>query len=171
MTAETPVTELLPSSVEHAAPTPWVEARRRLAEAGWFWLATTRADGRPHVMPLLAVWLDEALYFATSPATVKGKNLVRKAHCVLATASADAHLVVEGRAAKVHDDTMLYRVADAYASKYDWHVAVRDSAFYADGAPTAGPPPYEVYQVKPEVVFGFGTDDAFSPTRWRFGKR
>lgn len=168
MTAETPLAELLPSTVEHAAPTPWEGARRRLAEAGWFWLATTRMDGRPHVMPLLAVWLDEALCFVTSPTTVKGKNLMRAAHCVLTTAATDAHLVVEGRAAKVHDDALLRRVADAYAAKYDWRVTIRDGAFYADGAPTAGPPPYEVYEVKPDVVFGFGTDDAFSPTRWRF---
>lgn len=169
MTAETPMTELLPSTVAHAAPMPWEEARRRLAESSLFWLATTRADGRPHVMPLLAVWLDSALYFVTAPTTIKGKNLMRDAHCVLAAAAADAQLVVEGRTAKVRDETTLRRVADAYAAKYDWHVTIRDGAFYAEGAPTAGPPPYEAYEVKPDVIFGFGGDETFSPTRWRFG--
>jgi hypothetical protein len=38
------------------------------------------------------------------------------------------------------------------------------------GAPTAGPPPYEVYAVAPEVVYAFGVDDEHAPrsTRWRF---
>lgn len=35
---------------------PWPEARRRLAEGRTYWPATTRPGGRPHIMPLLAVW-------------------------------------------------------------------------------------------------------------------
>jgi hypothetical protein len=51
----------------------------------------------------------------------------------------------------------------------DWQLTVRDGAFQnAEGVPTAGPQPYDVYRVTPRVVFGFGTDEAFSPTRWRF---
>jgi hypothetical protein len=37
------------------------------------------------------------------------------------------------------------------------------------GAPTAGPPPYEVYEVIPKTAFGFSTDLSFGPTRWDFG--
>lgn len=46
---------------------------------------------------------------------------------------------------------------------------VEGPAEYA--APTAGAPPYEVYEVTPGVVFGFATDDRFDTgpaTRWRF---
>jgi len=75
----------------------------------------------------------------------KGKNLARDARCVLTAASHKLHLVVEGKAAKV-----------------------RDGALYGDGAPTAGPPPDEVYAVTPATVFGFGEDESFSATRWRF---
>jgi hypothetical protein len=39
---------------------------------------------------------------------------------------------------------------------------------WADGAPTAGPPPYQVYEVTPTTAFAFGKDESFSPTRWRF---
>jgi hypothetical protein len=49
-----------------------------------------------------------------------------------------------------------------------WLVTVRDGAFHANGAPTAGPPPYDVYRVQSVTAFGFGTDDTVSPTRWRF---
>ena len=62
-------------------------------------------------------------------------------------------------------------MADAYRSKYGWPVEIRDGAFDAPyGAPTAGPPPYVVYEVTPVQVFGFGTSDALGPrtTRWRF---
>ena len=169
MADKEPVAEKLPSNADHAAPTPWAEARRRLAEGQWYWLTTARPDGRPHVRPVLAVWLDSALYFCSGNTTRKGKNLTRNSHCVITVGSEDAHLVVEGKAARVSDEARLHRVAEVYASKYEWHVTVRDGAFYADyGAPTAGPPPYEVYEVTPTMVFGFGTDESFSPTRWRF---
>ena len=169
MANKQPMAEKLPSNGDHPAPTPWAEARRHLTEGNWYWLATVRPDGRPHVMPVLAVWLDRALYFVAGAATRKAKNLARDAHCVITVATEDAHLVVEGEAAKVRDETKLQRVAAVYASKYQWHVTVRDGAFDADyGAPTAGPPPYEVYEVTPTKAFGFGTDESFSPTRWRF---
>ncbi|HEV2894753.1 MAG TPA: pyridoxamine 5'-phosphate oxidase family protein, partial [Actinomycetota bacterium] len=71
--------------------------------------------------------------------------------------------------AKVADEPTLRRVAEAYAAKYGWRVEVSEGAFHADGAPTAGPPPYEVYAVAPSTAFAFGTDESFSPTRWSFG--
>jgi len=149
--------------------TPWAEARGHLEEAGTYWLATVRPDGRPHVMPVLAVWVDGALHFSASPTSRKAKNLARDAHCVITAGSRALDLVVEGEAAQVRNEARLHRVAGAYASKYDWHVTVRDGAFYADGAPTAGPPPYEVYEVTPTMALGFPTEEGtFSPTRWRF---
>jgi nitroimidazol reductase NimA-like FMN-containing flavoprotein (pyridoxamine 5'-phosphate oxidase superfamily) len=62
MTNDEPIADLLPSSIAHAEPMAWEEARRRLARAHWYWLATVRPDERPHAMPLLAVWLNGALY-------------------------------------------------------------------------------------------------------------
>jgi nitroimidazol reductase NimA-like FMN-containing flavoprotein (pyridoxamine 5'-phosphate oxidase superfamily) len=158
-----------PFSTDDARPlTTWAEARRRLEEADTYWLATVRPDGRPHVMPVLAVGVDGALHFSAGATTRKGKNLARNPHCVITVSSPSLDLVVEGEAAKVRDDARLRRVAEAYASKYQWQVTVRDGAFYADGAPTAGPPPYGVYEVTPTAAFGFGTDESFTAMRWRF---
>ena len=57
----TPVTTLDQRYSEPAATaTGWAETRQVLAAAELFWLTTVRADGRPHVTPLVAVWLDEA---------------------------------------------------------------------------------------------------------------
>ena len=148
--------------------TPWAEARTRLAEADTYWLATMRPDGRPHVVPVLAVWLDGALHFSTGPASRKGRNLARDTRCVIAVDSDVLHLVVEGEAAKVSDRARLQRVAEAYASKYGWQVTVRDNALDGDGAPTAGPPPYEVYEVLPTIAFGFRTGESLGATRRRY---
>ncbi|WP_169239088.1 pyridoxamine 5'-phosphate oxidase family protein [Candidatus Roseilinea sp. NK_OTU-006] len=171
MSERQPVAEKLPASVEYPAPTPWAEGRRHVIEGQLYWLVTVRPDGRPHVRPVLAVWLDGALYFAAGAGTRKRKNLIHDPHCAITTADDEAHMVVEGTATRVQDDAKLRRVAEAYAAKYDWHVTVRDGAFEAEyGAPTAGLPPYEVYEVTPETVFGFGANETFSPTRWRFDR-
>jgi nitroimidazol reductase NimA-like FMN-containing flavoprotein (pyridoxamine 5'-phosphate oxidase superfamily) len=169
MSGKEPLAELQPQlSNEGAAPTPWREAQQRLEEVNTYWLATVRPNGRPHVVPLLAVWMEGALYFSASPDTRKARNLSRSPHCVLTAENPQLHLVVEGIAEKVSDPSLLQRVAGGYAAKYGWLVEVRDGAFYAEGAPTAGPPPYEVYRVKPVVVLGFGTDGTFNATRWQF---
>ena len=39
----------------------WAAARQRLVEAETYLLATVRPDARPHVVPVLAVWLDGIL--------------------------------------------------------------------------------------------------------------
>jgi Pyridoxamine 5'-phosphate oxidase len=151
-----------------APPPSWPEAGRRIAEAGFYWLATGHPNGRPHVRPVLAVWADGALHFVTGAATRKGMNLARDSHCVVTAASGGLHLVVEGQAARVSDEAMLKRVAAVYASKYAWPVEVRDGAFYADGAPTAGPPPYQLYQIRPATIFAFSEDGSVSAMRWSF---
>lgn len=146
----------------------WSDTIERLG-GETYWLATVRRDGRPHLVPVLAVWVDEAVYFCAGAGTSKARNLAGDAHCAISASAATVDLVVEGTATRVGDEPTLHRVADAYAAVYDWHVTVRDGAFHdVEGAPTAGPPPFDVYSVTPSTAFGFGTDESFTPTRWRF---
>jgi hypothetical protein len=172
-----PLAELDPRfSSDDATPTAWTEARERLEKAEVYWLATVRPDGRPHVTPLLSVWLDGALYFCTGPDERKARNLARNPHCILATGcnSLDEglDLVVEGDAVRMSDEARLRRIAEAYESKYggDWRFAVRDGAFYHDPESLRGTDPGEalMYVVAPSTVFGFGKGELFSQTRWRF---
>jgi nitroimidazol reductase NimA-like FMN-containing flavoprotein (pyridoxamine 5'-phosphate oxidase superfamily) len=152
-------------------PLPWPATRDLLSEARFYWLASTRPDGRPHVRPVLAVCADGALFTTTSPDAAKARNLERNPQCAMTARTDGLDLVVEGEATRVRDEASLQRVADAYRAKYGWPVTVREGAFDAPyGAPTSGPPPYEVYRVKPAVIFGFGTDDESAPrsTRWEF---
>jgi len=46
---------------------------------------------------------------------------------------------------------------------------VRDGALYAEfSAPSAGPPPWHVYEVTPTTVFALGTAEPYGATRFRF---
>src|SRR5205814_710057 len=46
-----------------AAPTPWSAVTAVLERAELYWITTVRADGRPHVTPLIGVWHDGAARF------------------------------------------------------------------------------------------------------------
>jgi len=105
------------------------------------WLATTRPDGGPHVMPIGVTWLDGRFYFSSGPGTRKAKNLAQNPHCVITLAGQGLDLVLEGEAVKVTDEAKLHRLADVFASA-GWAPTVRDGAFYHEfSAPSAGPPP------------------------------
>jgi hypothetical protein len=143
----------------------WAAARERLVRGDTYLLATVRPDGRPHVVPVLAVWLDGALHFNTGTTARKAKNLAGNPYCVVTVPGDDLDLVVEGVAVKVGDEAKLQRVADGFPTKYPWwHPTVHDGAFYADDHGD----PRDVISVAPTVVFAFGKEKGFSATRWRF---
>jgi hypothetical protein len=76
-------------------------------------------------------------------------------------------LVLEGAAEKVSDETTLRRVAEGFASA-GWAPEVRDGAFYHEySAPSAGPPPWNVYRFTPDTVFALATAEPYGATRWR----
>lgn len=160
-----------------ARSTGWERAREALRTAEVFWLSTVRPDGRPHVTPLIAVWLDGALHFCTGPGERKARNLAANPHVVLTTGvnayGSGLDLTVEGDAVNVTDHARLHRIADAYEEKYGagWHFDVADGAFRL---PAAGRAPGEgralVYEVAPVTAFGFAKGE-FAQTRWRFGAR
>ncbi|MGF1647222.1 MAG: pyridoxamine 5'-phosphate oxidase family protein [Kineosporiaceae bacterium] len=168
MTAKEPASEQV-LGTDEGSPAPWAQARERLAASQAYWTATNHPSGRPHVRPVLAVWVDDALYVSSDPAARKSRNLDADARCSVATSGEDLDLVVEGRAERVTDPHRLERVAAAYQAKYDWPVAIAGDSFTAPfAAPTAGEGTFAVYEVAPVTVFGFPTGDRFVPTRWRF---
>src|SRR5262249_889236 len=44
-----------------------------------------RSDSRPHVTPLVAVWLDDAIHFCTCATEQKAVDLGRNSHVILTT--------------------------------------------------------------------------------------
>lgn len=164
-----PTTKLDPRfSDQNAAPTPWAQARDQLERAETYWLSTVRADGRPHVTTLLAVWQDDAIYFCTGADEQKSRNLTHNPNCALTTGASALHegldLVVEGLAERVTDPGTLKRLADAWGTKYgkEWHFGVGDGVFtHSDGGDAL------VFGVAPTKVLGFGKGE-YSQTTWRF---
>jgi nitroimidazol reductase NimA-like FMN-containing flavoprotein (pyridoxamine 5'-phosphate oxidase superfamily) len=151
-----------------ATATSWDEARRVLESAELAWIATVRADGRPHVTPLVAVWLHGAFHFATGADEQKGRNLQQNPNVVLTTGcdtwDRGLDLVVEGRAEQVTDDETLQQLATAWTAKWDgrWQFTARDGAFQHEGGEGAA----LVFAVRPSKVLAFGKEP-FSQTRHR----
>ncbi|MDT0347008.1 pyridoxamine 5'-phosphate oxidase family protein [Streptomyces litchfieldiae] len=151
-----------------ATATAWSDALDVLTGAQIFWLSTVRPDGRPHVTPLLAVWLEEALHFTTGGEERKARNLAANPHVTLTTGTnALEHgldIVLEGDARRVTDDAALTRIAEAYTEKYgsDWTFTARGGELHhAEGGAALA------FRVAPRRVFGF-RKGAYSQTCWRF---
>jgi general stress protein 26 len=168
MTTE-PVTQLdARFSAPGAEPTPWAETQRILQTAQLAWITTVRADGRPHVTPLVTVWLDGALHFSTGATEQKGVNLVANPHVAVTTGcnqwDGGIDVVVEGDAVRVTDDARLRKLAAAWAEKWDgktWIFEVGDGVFRHE------PGEALVYAVTPSKVLAFGKGP-FSHTRHEF---
>lgn len=170
MTEPVPVTELSAFSSANATTTEWSRARDELAGAEVYWLSTVRPDGRPHVTPLLGIWLEGALYFCTGPGERKAKNLSGNSHCIITTGRNTLDgldLVIEGTARRVSDSAELGRVANTYESKYGAHFVAPDGTWSGLGD-TIRRAEVLVYHVAPETGFGFAKGEPFSQTRWRF---
>ena len=116
-----------------AEPRPWSQVVDQLEQSEIFWLSTVRRDGRPHVTPLPAMWLDGALHFCTGPGEQKAKNLESNPQCVLTTGGnayrSGVDIVVEGRAVRVEDDGRLRRLAAMWQEKLDWPFDVVEGGF------------------------------------------
>jgi hypothetical protein len=138
-----------------AIPTPWEEIRRALEDAELYWLTTVRADGRPHVTPLIAVWQDGAVHFCTGLREQKARNLGHNPQVAVTTGSnawaQGLDVVVEGAATRVTEAGDLQRLADAYEAKYgsDWHFDVGDGVF------GAGEDAAAVFRIEPAKVLAF----------------
>lgn len=167
MTAPQPVAERTLAPTDGTLPT-WSDAAQHLEATYRFWLSTTRPDGGPHTVPIVAVVVDGDLYFCAGPGTRKARNLDHDPRCVISTPTGPFDLVVEGTARRELSPTTLERAAAVYAEKYGWIVSIRDGAFYGEGAPTAGPPPYWLFRFQPTLAFSFAADGTPGAMRWQF---
>jgi general stress protein 26 len=164
-----PTAELHEAFSSPGAKAPaWSEVVDVLSSSEMFWLSTVRRDGRPHVTPLPAVWLDGTLHFCTGAAEQKAKNLEANPRCILTTGTnqfrSGLDVVVEGTATRVTDTAQLERLAAIWKSKLDWDFDVADGAFRdPDGRATA-----LVFGVAPTKVLSFGKGEPYSQTRYRF---
>jgi len=153
-------------------PIPWSRAERPLEAPGpdtRHYLATVRPDGRPHVAGIGALWVDGKFYFVSGAGPRKSQNLAGRADSVITVYLPDLDLVLEGTAAKVTDGPTLQRLAGLYDAQ-GWPATVKDGAFIAPySAPSAGPPPWDLYEFTPRTAFGVATAEPHGATKWVFG--
>jgi Pyridoxamine 5'-phosphate oxidase len=133
-----PVTELdARFSDRGAVATDSDETRRALEDAELFWIATVRADGRPHLT-------------LTTGCNEWERGL---------------DVVVEGEAVQVIEESVLERLAEAWATKWDgrWRYEVHEGGFRHEANADA----VLVFSVKPAKVLAFAKG-TFGQTRHRF---
>jgi pyridoxamine 5'-phosphate oxidase-like protein len=133
---------------------PWSFVDERMAASLNYWVATSRPDGRPHVMPVWGLWVDGTFYFGGGPRSRKVRNLSQNPNVVVHLESGDDVVVLEGEAKPVHDPapTLTERLSGASADKYG--MAGGTEGYYA---------------VLPKVVFAWSHESFPSTaTRWVF---
>src|ERR671911_878674 len=117
--APAPTTAFDPRFSDPAAgPTPWPEVAAALERAELYWLTTVRADGRPHVTPLIGLAENGVVHFCTGLREQKARNLEAHPQVALTTGSntwaRGLDVVVEGTVHRLTDREELQRLADAY---------------------------------------------------------
>jgi hypothetical protein len=105
----------------------WADAERILVTGRYMWLATTDADGGPHLVQQWGVWVDNTLFFEGSDRTKWARNLARDARLAFGTQSADR--AVYGKAVvdvvRGVEATLAARIAKQYVAKYGRAFAYR----------------------------------------------
>ena len=134
---------------------PWSHAVERLERARYYWLATTRPDGRPHVTPVWGVWVDGAVYFDGPLTTTWGRNLKANPALSVHLGSGDDVVILEGTAEDVTTDPELgARIVEAWNAKY--------GGFPPDPAGDG------ILRLRPRTARAWSRETLEDGTRWDF---
>jgi general stress protein 26 len=134
----------------------WDEMNGRLEQAHNYWVSTTRPDGRPHAMPVWAVWLDGALSFGTDRDSRKARNLASNPEIVVHLESGDEVAILEGAVQVVTDSQVIKAIDAAYKKKYGMKL-------------TEAPGTLSIFSLSPRIAFAWREKDFNKlATRWLF---
>ncbi len=137
---------------------PWKWAEARLVAAHDYWLATTRPDGGPHVMPVWGVWANGVLWVSTSRQSYKFRHLDRDPRCTVTNDDAYRPVVIDGLAEVHRDEPTIRRFVEWLNAKYTTSYAID----FQD------PDVNATISITPRTVFALDEDDfTGTPTRWR----
>ncbi|HTT01339.1 MAG TPA: pyridoxamine 5'-phosphate oxidase family protein [Steroidobacteraceae bacterium] len=140
---------------------PWSWAEQRLSNGHNYWLATTRPDGRPHLMVVWGLWHQGTFYFSTGRHSRKARNLQVNAHCVFAVEHEAEAVIVEGAAREVADVRLRKQLLSLFEAKYNYDMSSMEEDVLAMKEP--------IYAVDPARAFGLDEKTTLSTaTRWRF---
>lgn len=99
----------------------WEDVEGRLRDAKNYWLCSVYPDGRPHVVPRWAVYVDGRVYYDGSPETRHARNIAANPQVVLHLESGDQALIVEGVAGEAGRPSaeLAAALVTAYCQKYE----------------------------------------------------
>lgn len=141
---------------EKFQPVSWDWVTERLQSSRNYWIATTKRNGMPHVVPVWGLWLDGQVMFATDAESTKARNAARNPACTIHLESGDEVVILNGMLKRVAEPDTLRRFNEAYDTKYGLNP---DSG--SDAAP--------VYALKHETVLAWLEEDfPATATRWQF---
>ena len=108
----------------------WDDVERRLESAPVYWIASTRPDGRPHVIPRDGTWLDGGLYYGGSPQTVHFRNITENPNIVVHVGDGMEAIIVEGRVEiSKPTEAMAKRISEASFAKYPQYGRIDPSRY------------------------------------------
>ena len=118
----------LPSAYGRATSTlDWPSVRERLEKAERYWLAATRPDGRPHVIPIDGIWLDDVWYFGGAPETVHQRSVKENPSVVRHLEDPMKAVIVEGDAEWLTPSPEVgTRLSEASKAKYGYAPSPED---------------------------------------------
>jgi PPOX class probable F420-dependent enzyme len=146
----------VPTDGSGAQRLPWSWAVGQLTAARNYWIVTTRQDGRPHAAPVWGLWLDDAVWFSTSPRSEKGRNMARDPRVVIHLESGDDTVILEGEVELPQDRAALDRFVEAYEKKYAYRPELEDEN-------------QGIFVLRPHVAQTWTESDfPRSATRWLF---
>lgn len=98
----------------------WAAVEDRLRAATHYWMATSRPDGTPHVVPRWGVWLDGRFWYDGSPDTLHVRNLNHNPACVLHLEDGRQAVIIEGRSDAAAAPGLEFgsRLSEAMSGKY-----------------------------------------------------
>ncbi len=127
----------------------WGSVQRILRGARYLWIATTDADGSPHIVEQWCAWVDDTLFFEGSERTRWARNLARDPRLAFGVQVADR--AAYGRAvvdvARGLERDVAARIARQYAAKYGPDFGYRPSvAQYVEGP---------IFRARPTKIIAF----------------
>ena len=133
----------------------WSDVGKQLLASHSYWICTTRADGRPHAMPVWGFWLDGNVLFGTGRTTLKAKNIARNPNIVVHLESGDNAVILECTVEEqpLTDKAFRKRLDALSRKKYKMPLMVV--------------PESVLYRARPKVVLAWRERDfPVSATRW-----
>lgn len=139
----------------------WAAARRILTTAPYLWIATTDADGRPHIVQSWGVWVDGQLYFEGSDRTRWARNIARDARVGFGMQLGDKTVYGEagGEILRGVDRKLATKIARQYAAKYGRTFKYRPKPAQYENGP--------VFRARPEKLIAFDVKN-FNTSAARF---